>query len=75
MPGGRAYRGTQMSDFFEGFRLAILRDLEWQAAARKAHDLNSNFANAETVPAESGKPNSRMHVSSAPDAESPATAT
>jgi hypothetical protein len=64
-----------MSDFFEGFRLAILRDLEWQAAARKAHDLNSNFANAETVPAESGKPNSRMHVSSAPDAESPATAT
>ena len=73
IPGGRAYRGT--ADFFEGFRLAILRDLEWQAAARKAHDPNSNSANAENVPADANKPDSRMHVSSAPGAESPATAT
>jgi Holliday junction resolvase len=34
-----------------------------------------NSAQAESVPAESGKPNSRMHVSSAPDAVSPARAT
>jgi hypothetical protein len=35
----------------EGFRLAILRDLEWQAAARKARDvgLNSDSAKAENV--------------------------
>jgi hypothetical protein len=66
-----------MIDFLEGFRLAVLRDLEWQAATRKARnaDLHSNSAKAENAPAESGKPNSRMHVSSAPDAMSPARAT
>jgi hypothetical protein len=66
-----------MIDFFEGFQLAILRDLQWQAAARKARDTdsNSNSAQAENVPAESGKPNSRMHVSSASDAIPPVTGT
>jgi hypothetical protein len=40
---------------FEGFQLAILRDLEWQATARKTHDPNLNSAKAENVPVESGK--------------------
>ena len=57
------HRGAQkVTDFFERLRLAILRDLDWQAAARKARELNSeysdsNSAKPENVPAESGKPN------------------
>jgi hypothetical protein len=50
-------RSRDLIDFFEDFRLAILRDLEWQAAARKARDVdpNSNSAEAENVPAQTGK--------------------
>jgi hypothetical protein len=52
-----------MINFLEGFRLAIVRDLAWQAAARKARDVGFN----------SNSTNSRMHVGSAPDAVSPET--